>query len=231
MSAELVIKAIEEHADPLRAEHSMRFFKTAKGQYGYGDRFLGLTVPQMRTIAKAHRDLAISDLELLLMSPIHEERLVALLILVDQFGKYPEKRKQIFDFYLSHTKFVNNWDLVDLSAPRIVGIQLLHSNKSLLEKLAASDDLWEKRIAMVATATFIKDEQLMPTLQIAEKLLGDKHDLIHKAIGWMLREVGKKDEAVLEKFLKKHIKQMPRTTLRYAIERFDESKRKHYLAM
>ena len=214
-----------------RAVFSIRFFRTAKGEYAYGDKFLGVTVPDQRLIAKKYKDISLEEIRLLLTSEIHEERLVALLILVNQFEHHKELQKEICDFYLKNTKFINNWDLVDLSAPKILGSYLLNNDKKLLYKLARSNNLWEKRIAIVATYAFIKDGDLAPTLEISKILLQEKHHLIHKAVGWMLREVGKKNEKVLEKFLEKHIKSMPRTTLRYAIERFSQEKRKMYLKM
>ncbi|OGD97460.1 DNA alkylation repair protein [Candidatus Curtissbacteria bacterium RIFCSPLOWO2_01_FULL_38_11b] len=217
-------------ADSKRARILGRFFKTGKGQYGEGDVFLGVTVPQSRKLAKKFGDLKISEIKVLLKSKIHEERLVALLNLVDQFQSADDKnKKQIFDFYLKNTKYVNNWDLVDLTAEKIVGAYLLDKPKSILYKLAKSKNLWERRIAIVATYYFIKNNEFDDTLKIAKLLLFDNHDLLHKAVGWMLREVGKKDQRVLEKFLKENYKNIPRTTLRYAIERFGQKLRQAYL--
>jgi 3-methyladenine DNA glycosylase AlkD len=223
---------IRSQADPKRAKSLSRFFKTGKGQYGQGDKFLGLTVPQSRSIAKKYLDINRTDFAPLLKSKYHEERLIALLILNYKFEKATEdEQHKIFSFYLSNTRYVNNWDLVDSSAPYIVGNYLLNKDTSILYKLAKSDDLWEKRIAIVATLMFIKHNKLTDTLKISKILISDKHDLIHKAVGWSLRELGKKDQKLLENFLKENIRELPRTTLRYAIERFPEPKRKAYLMM
>ncbi len=207
------------------------FFKTGAGQYGEGDVFLGVTVPDSRKIAVKYKCLSFQDTEKLLKSKVHEERLVALLILVHNFNEGKEEgKKKIFNFYLRNTRFVNNWDLVDLSADKIVGLYLLDkSDKRILYKLASSKNLWERRIAIVATFNFIKNGQFKDTLKVAEILLNDDHDLIHKAVGWMLREVGKCSLETEEKFLKKHYKKMPRTMLRYAIERFPNDIRLQYL--
>ena len=216
---------------PERAKHSLRFFRTGPGQYGEGDKFFGLSVPEMRAIAKQHRDLAHDEVLELLQSPWHEDRVVALLLLVDGYKRGDDAwRQKIHRAYLANTRRINNWDLVDMSAGQVVGGHLNATDISLLEKLARSKDLWERRIAIVATFHFIKQKQLAPTLRIAEMLLHDTHDLIHKAVGWMLREVGKKDRAVLDAFLAKHYRDMPRTMLRYAIERHPEATRKRYLA-
>jgi 3-methyladenine DNA glycosylase AlkD len=220
---------IKSQGDPVRAEHSLRFFKTGKGQYGYGDVFLGLSLPQIRLITKKYKDLPLKELKALLHSKIHEERLIALIILVNQFKRNPDDREKIFNFYLNNTKYINNWDLVDVTCPQIVGTYLLDKDKKVLYTLAKSDSLWEKRIAIISTLMFIKNGNFKDTLKISEMLLNDKHDLIHKAVGWCLREVGKKDVKTLDAFLDKHVKAMPRTALRYAIEKFPEPKRQHYL--
>jgi 3-methyladenine DNA glycosylase AlkD len=207
-----------------------RFFKTGKGEYGEGDKFYGIKVPVQRRIAKSHTNIPLNDILVLLNSPIHEERLVSLFILTDQYTKSDEKIKEtIFRFYLKNSKKINNWDLVDLTAPKIVGAHLLNRDKDILFKLAGSTNLWEKRIAILSTYTFIKNLHFKTTFQIAETLLKDNHDLIHKGVGWMLREVGKLNLAEEENFLKTHYKQMPRTMLRYAIEKLPENKRKDYL--
>jgi len=222
-------KELKSKANPKRAKSSQRFFKTGKGEYGEGDRFLGVVVLETRKIAQRYKDLGFKDLRTLLKSKVHEERLAALLILVHQFqgasidGSKITK-KEIFNFYLKNTKYINNWDLVDGSAPKIVGEYLLglasiNGSKKILYKLAESRNLWERRIAILATYAFIRQNKFEEILKIAEMLLNDKEDLIHKAVGWMLREVGKKSQAVLEKFLKKYASKMPRVTLRYAIER------------
>lgn len=223
----------ELHAlgSPERAVHSLRFFKTGPGQYGEGDRFLGLTVPEMRALARKYRDLVDEDALALLDSPWHEDRLVALILLVNAYGRADAaRRRRIHRAYLANTRHINNWDLVDASAGQVVGAHLDHADIALLERLARSKDIWERRIAIVATFAFIKRNEFRPTLTIAAMLIGDSHDLIHKAVGWMLREVGKRDRGVLDRFLKKHYREMPRTMLRYAIERHPESVRRRYLA-
>lgn len=225
-----LIKELKGYAQPEDVEKLGRFFKTGKGEYSEGDSFIGVRVPDMRKVAKGFLEMSFEHLEQLLLDKVHEYRQIALIILVDKFKKAGEREKKlIFDFYLKHAEFVNNWDLVDLSAPTIVGGYLLDRKRDILYKLARSKNLWKRRIAIVATSAFIAKGQFKDTLRIAELLLEDKRDLIHKAVGWMLREVGKKDQKVLEKFLDKHHKQMPRTMLRYAIEKFDERKRKFYM--
>ena len=218
------------HADPEKAKILQRFFKTGKGEHGEGDVFLGLTVPQVRSVSLQFKTLALSDVEQLLKSKFHEERLTALLILVHQFQKGNESVKQVvYEFYLHHTKWINNWDLVDLSAPKIVGSYLLHTPKKILYTLAKSKNVWERRIGVMATYTFIQNNRYDDTLHIAKFLLNDSHDLIHKAVGWMLREIGKRSLKTEETFLRQNYKKMPRTMLRYAIERFPEHKRQTYL--
>lgn len=213
-----------------KAEVLSRFFKTGKGQYGEGDKFLGVMVPETRRIAKKYLRVSFSDIKKLLVSEWHEERLVALLILVERFNLGNESDKKIiYNFYMNNAKKVNNWDLVDLSAHKIVGAYLFDKNKSILYKLAKSNNLWERRISIIATFYFLNNRRYSDTFKISEILLKDDHDLIHKAVGWMLREVGKRNQAEEEKFLKKHYKNMPRTMLRYAIERFDDKKRKFYM--
>lgn len=209
-----------------RAEHSKRFFKTGKGEYGEGDVFLGISVPKVREIAKRYSEISFSNIQELLNSKIHEHRLIAGIILTIKFQKNPE---EVFNFYIKNTKKFNNWDLVDLTAPKIVGEFLKDKNRKILYNLSNSKNLWEKRISIVSTYSFIKKKDFGETLKISQILLKDKHDLMHKAVGWMLREVGKKDEKVLEDFLKLNYKFLPRTTLRYAIERFSEDKRKKFL--
>lgn len=225
-----ITRDIDKLSNKQKTKIYQKFFKTGKGQYAEGDKFIGLTVPQQRQLAKKYHDLPLYQIKKLLKSKIHEYRLTALLILVDQFQNSNDlEKKKIVDYYLKHTRFINNWDLVDLSADKILGSFLLNRNKSTFYKLARSKDLWERRIAIVATFAFIKNSQFAETIKIAEILLSDTHDLIHKAVGWMLREIGKRDEKVLEAFLQKHYKVMPRTMLRYAIERFPEGKRLKYL--
>ena len=230
MSLTEIRKAISKQKNPTQALILQRFFKTEKGEYGEGDIFYGIKVPEQRTIAKQFKDLAFEDLKELIKSKVHEERLIAAFILVDQFKIGDEKKKKIvFDFYLKHKEGINNWDLVDLSAPKIVGAYLIDKEKDLLYKLAHSKDLWEKRISIISTQTFIREHFFEDTLNISKILLHDKPDLIHKAVGWMLREIGNRDLETEEDFLKKHYKKMPRTMLRYAIEKFPEKKRKDYL--
>jgi 3-methyladenine DNA glycosylase AlkD len=213
-----------------RAAVSRRYFKTGPGEYGEGDRFLGLTVPAQHKLARAYRDLARADVLRLLRSPIHEHRLTALLILVSQFERGTEsERQEIHALYLENTRFVNNWDLVDASAPPLVGKHLLQRKRALLDRLARSPLLWERRIAILATLTFIRNDEYDDTLRIVEHLLADEHDLLHKAVGWMLREVAHRDRALVERFLDRHVGAMPRTMLRYAIEKFPERRRQRYL--
>lgn len=214
-----------------KAKSSARFFKTGPGQYGEGDVFIGVTVPEQRKVARQYQDLPLADAEQLLLSSIHEERLVALIILVGQFIRGDEATKEtIYHFYLAHTDRVNNWDLVDSSAEYIVGSWLQNKDKAILVKLAQSESIWERRIAMLATLHYIKQGDPTVALKIAELLLHDKHDLIQKAVGWMLREIGKRcSREVEEAFLLKHYKTMPRTILRYAIEHFPKERREGYL--
>ena len=217
-------------ANPEQAKLLQRFFKTGPGEYGEGDIFLGLKVPALRSIARQHLYLKLNELQQLIISPVHEERLSALMILVIRFPKStPEEKEEIFKFYLKNAKNINNWDLVDLSAPQIMGGYLIDKDKEILKKLSVSKNLWEKRISILATFQFIKEKQFSTSLIIAEKLLNDEHDLIHKAVGWMLREIGKRDLKAEEDFLKSRYNKMPRTMLRYAIEKFPEKKRKAYL--
>jgi 3-methyladenine DNA glycosylase AlkD len=215
--------------NPKKAKILQGFFKTALGQYGEGDIFLGITVPESRKLAIRYSSLPFGDIQALLESNIHESRLIALLILVHNYNKHPEKSSEIYGFYLKNTKHINNWDLVDLSAPKIIGSYLFDKDRAILYKLAKSSDLWEKRISIISTFYFISKHQFQDSLNIAELLLKDKHDLIHKAVGWMLREIGKRSQSAEEQFLKKHYKVMPRTMLRYAIEKFPDSLRKAYL--
>jgi len=227
MTLQEIKEDLQSYASPEKAKILQRFFKTGKGEYGEGDVFLGLKVPETRKIAEKYKELSLLDIQKLLDSKIHEHRLVGLLILVDKYEK--SNNKEIVDFYLANTKNINNWDLVDLTAHKILGHYLLDKDRTLLYNLARSNDLWEKRISIISTFYFIKNNDFKDALKISEILLNDKHDLIHKAVGWMLREIGKRDQKAEEKFLKKYYKKMPRTMLRYAIEKFDEKKRKAYL--
>jgi len=237
-TAKDVIRAIKAKADPVKALSAAGYFKTGKGQYGEGDIFLGLTTPTHQKIAKEFTDLSHPEIAKLLESKIHEYRSVALTILVDQFtkaskAKNEKERTRIVRFYLAHRKGINNWDLVDGSARYIVGAYLFNHPKerTILYKLAKSKNLWDKRIAIISTHYFILQNEHADALAIMEILLKDKHDLIHKAVGWMLREVGKRDLKVEEKFLDKYAATMPRTSLRYAIERFSPARRAFYMKM
>ncbi len=225
-----LLKEIESKADKERAIHSQRYFKTKKGEYGEGDIFIGLTMPQQRSIAKKYFNLGLPKIQELLKSKVHEHRMTGLIILTEKYKRAKDSEKEnIFGFYLNNTKHINNWDLVDVTCPRIVGNFLLNRKKRILYDLVNSENLWEKRIAIISTLAFIAKNEFEDALAISELLLKDNHDLIHKAIGWTLREVGKKDIEVLRKFLKGNYKRIPRTTLRYAIERFDEGERKKFL--
>ncbi len=224
-------KLLRKKTNPKEAAGCQRFFKTGPGQYGEGNIFLGISVPELRLVSKQFKHLSASDLSRLLKSTFHEERMIALFILIDQYQTAnPTRRKKTFDFYVRNIRYVNNWDLVDCSASHIVGHFLHAQDKSLLDKLARSQNLWARRIAIVSTFYFIRKGEFQNTFKIAKILINDKHDLIYKATGWMLREVGKRDQAAEEKFLNEHYLKMPRTMLRYAIERFSDSKRKFYLA-
>ncbi len=222
-------KDLEEKSSPSKAKLLSGFFKTGKGEYGEGDVFIGVKVPEQRAVAKKYANLALSGLQKLLASKIHEHRLTALLILIEKYKKNPSERGKIVEFYLRNTSHINNWDLVDLSSHCILGDYLLDKDVSVLYRLAKSDNIWERRIAIISTAAFIRQNRFEHTLKISEMLLKDTHDLMHKAAGWMLREVGKKNLEAETKFLDKHAPDMPRTMLRYAIEKFNEAQRKKYL--
>ena len=229
MSIKELRKALRAAAIPGKKEILQKFFKTGPGEYAEGDVFLGVVVPDTRRIAKKFIGISEKDILILLKSRIHEERLAALLILVERFSKAShEERQKIINLYLMNVKYVNNWDLVDLTAPKLLGEFLLDKDRDVLDSLANSRNIWERRIAMVATYAFIRKGEYADTLRLAATLLEDKHDLIHKAMGWMLREVGKKDQKMLERFLNKYAAQMPRTALRYAIERFPEERKDNY---
>jgi len=228
--AKEIQKRLKQLANPEHAAVSQRFFKTGPGEYGEGDIFIGVRVPVLRKLSAEFKDLPVSDCKTLLQSPIHEERLLAILIFIRIFKKGQDDiKKRIYELYLKSTKFINNWDLVDTSAEHIVGAYLTDRSKRPLYRLAKSNNLWKRRIAVMATFRFVKDHEFADTLKISEMLIEDRHDLIHKASGWMLREVGKRDLKAEEVFLKTHYKKMPRTMLRYAIERFPEIKRQRYL--
>lgn len=230
LNAKDIQHALREIADPVIAEHSQRFFKTAEGQYGAGDRFLGVRVPNVRKVAQRFRAAPFPVMKSVLRSKYHEERLCALFLLVHRYQRGDDaQRREVFDHYLANTKYVNNWDLVDGSAHQIVGGHLLERSRRPLRRLARSKNLWERRIAIIATYHFIKHEQFDDTLELAAILRDDPEDLIHKAVGWMLREVGNRNRAAEEGFLQAHHQQMPRTMLRYAIEKFPERRRQQYL--
>ena len=223
---EKIKKELNKRADKEKAILLARFFKTGKGQYGEGDVFIGVKVPDQRIVARMFKDASFDDLKKLIKSEVHEHRMTALFILI---FKYKGNKEKCFNFYIKNTKTINNWDLVDLSAPRIVGDYLLDKDRSILYEFAKSNDLWKKRIAVLSTFTFIRENDFKDSLRISEILLNDKHDLIHKAVGWMIREIGKRDIEVEREFLKKHYKKMPRTMLRYAIEKLEEKERKMFL--
>lgn len=225
-------KDFKKYSNPLKAEHSKRFFKTDKGQYGEGDIFLGLTTPELKEIVKKYyKEISLKDLLYFIQSKYHEYRMFGLQCLVYKYGrcKTEKERKEIYDIYIKNTKYINNWDLVDVTCPKIVGEYLKDKDRNILYIFAKSNDLWKQRISIISTFTFIRDNDLKDSLEISKILLNHKHDLIHKAVGWTLREIGKKDLKTEENFLKKYYKDMPRTMLRYAIERFEESKRQKYL--
>ena len=223
-------RELETYADPVKREYLPRFFKTGKGQYGEGDKFLGVVVPNTRQVAKQYKHEPFGVMATLLQSEWHECRLCALLMLVERFKKSDEKgKKEIYDFYLSQTGRINNWDLVDLSAPGIVGEYLKDKPRKDLYRLADSPLLWDQRIAVVSTYTLIKNGDFIDILALSERLLHHKHDLMQKAVGWMLREMGKRDKDLLVQFLEKHCRTMPRTMLRYAIEKFPEEERKEFM--
>jgi 3-methyladenine DNA glycosylase AlkD len=230
MNAHSLLDTLKGLADPEIAAHSLRFFKTGPGEYGEGDKFLGIRVPVLRTIAKSHLALDLEEIAILLGSPYHEVRLIAVLILSLKYPKAdPATQNVIYNFYCEHTHGINNWDLVDSSADKIVGAHLHSRDRAPLYKLGQSENLWERRISIVSTLDFIRKNDFADTLKLSEKLLNDSHDLIHKAVGWMLREVGKRDQDRLLPFLDQHAEIMPRTMLRYAIERLPEPLRLGYL--
>lgn len=232
MTVLIIKKELKKEADSKKAAVLQKFFKTNLGEYGEGDIFLGVAVPKIREIAKKHKTVKLTEVVELLRSKIHEERMTALFIMADKFQLGNEKEKEsIFKTYFKNTKYINNWDLVDLSVDKIIGSYLFNRPKNILYKLAKSKNIWERRMAIIATFNFIKKNKISETLKIAQILLEDKHDLIHKAVGWMLREVGKKDIKAEEDFINKHYKRMSRITIRYAIEKFSEKKRKHYLML
>ncbi|MDR0902046.1 MAG: DNA alkylation repair protein [Opitutaceae bacterium] len=230
MTAKDIQKELEALSTPEKKEFLPRFFKTGKGQYGEGDQFIGVVVPDTRKVAGSHKDISHAGIIKLLHSEYHECRLCALLILVERFKKAKEaERKEIYEFYLSSTRWINNWDLVDLSARDIVGEYLVDKDRAILYRLAGSELLWDQRIAILATFAFIRRGDLDDIFALSKKLLRHRHDLMHKAIGWMLREAGKKDKNKLRGFLDRYHGEMPRTMLRYSIEKFSAEERAHYM--
>ena len=227
---EQVKTELEKLSDPEHAMKLQGFFKTGKGEYGEGDVFIGVRVPDQRRIAKKYRNIPLTDVLELLRSEIHEHRLTALFILTEQFNKGDEEaRRRIVDLYLRNTAYVNNWDLVDSSAHKILGVWLVDKPRGVLYDLAGSESLWERRISIISTFAFINRGDLVDALALAGALVDDGHDLIHKASGWVLREVGKMDQSALEEFLLEYFETMPRTMLRYAIERLPEEWRRFYM--
>lgn len=231
----MILEEIIALANPINASQAQRFFKTAKGEYGEGDQFLGIRVPVLRSIAKKHLHVSDDAIIPLLKNPFHEVRLVALYIWVYQFEKANcIRQKEIFDQYLQHLESINNWDLVDTSTPQIVGVYLQKTpseDRSFLYDFVKSNNLWKRRIAILATFAFIRKNQYQETIKISTMLLNDSHDLIHKAVGWMLREMGKRDIKTLHDFLRMHAPTMPRTMLRYAIEKLSPPERQYYLSL
>jgi 3-methyladenine DNA glycosylase AlkD len=230
MKAQDIQRRLKKIGNSEHAAISQRFFKTGPDEYGEGDIFIGIRVPVLRKLVSEIQDLPFREIEILLRSPIHEERLLAILLLVHIFNKGDDEvKKDVYDLYLKSTEFINNWDLVDVSAEHIVGAYLMDKNKRPLYRLAKSKNLWDRRISIMATFHFVKRHEFSETLKISNMLISDRHDLIHKACGWMLREIGKRDLKTEETFLKEHYKKMARTMLRYAIEKFPENKRQRYL--
>ena len=225
-----IIAHLNDLSDSEIAEHSQRFFKTGKGEYGYRDKFLGIRVPVLRKTAKLFQDISVTEIQKILKSEYHEVRLLSLLIMVGQYSKADKNKKEkIYNLYIKNTKYVNNWDLVDSSAHYIIGPWLIDKDRSILYEFVNSKSLWERRISIMSTFYFIKNGEFGDTLKLSEILINDSEDLIHKAVGWMLREVGSRNQEVEERFLKQHYNQMPRTMLRYSIEKFSKGRRHQYL--
>jgi len=230
MTAKDIQKVLRSLANPEIAEHSQHFFKTGIGEYGEGDKFLGIRIPMLRKLLKEFKTTSLKQILILLKSAYHEERLFSLLLLVDKFKISDVHEKAvIYDLYINNTKYINNWDLVDSSANHIAGAYLDDKDKQPIYQLALSDSLWERRIAIISTFHLIRKNEFYDALEISALLLGGSEDLVHKAVGWMLREIGKRDITAEKTFLDKHYKEMPRTMLRYAIERFQKKERKAYL--
>lgn len=230
---QLVLKELEKYIDKKKSVDLARFFKTGKGEYGEGDKFLGITVPNIRKVVKEFRTLSLDELKEFLYSEYHEHRMFAVLVLTCQYEskrlQISQTKEEIYNFYLEHRKQINNWDLIDVTCPHIIGAHLYDKDRAILYEFANSSNLWEKRISIISTFAFIKKNQFDDTLAIADILLDDKHDLIHKAVGWAIRNVGIKDESRMIEFLKARYKSMPRTMLRYAIEKLDEDLRQKFL--
>lgn len=232
MTADFILNELQSVANPEKAAFLQRFFKTGPGQYAEGDLFLGIVAPITRNIAKINKQTPLEEVQKLVESPYHEARLCALVIIVEKFKRAsPEEKQILYEFYLTNRTYINNWDLVDVTCPHVVGAWLLDQDRSILYDLAKSEVLWDQRIAMISTVTFIKNRQFSDALNLAEYFLTHTHDLMHKAVGWMLREIGKKDREVLSEFLDAHAANMPRTALRYAIERYPEDQRQYYLKL
>lgn len=230
MTAAFILQELKSIANPEKARFLQGFFKTGPGQYAEGDVFLGIVTPLTRNIARVNRETPLGELQLLMESPYHEARLCALVIVTLQYKKADEKkRKELFDFYLNNTSRINNWDLVDITCPHVVGMYLLDKDRSVLYELAKSTLLWEQRIAMISTVTFIRKGDFIDAFTLIERLKTHKHDLMHKAVGWMLREIGKKDREALTAYLEAHATELPRTALRYAIEHYPEDQRQSFL--
>ena len=229
-SADILSKLLSV-SNPKQAAFLQRFFKTKPGQYAEGDMFLGIRVPVLREIAKANRATPLEEIAILIQNPYHEARFCALLLLMDHFKRSKEvaEKERCFQFYLQHTAYINNWDLVDVSCTHIIGSWLMDKDRQILYRLAESKNMWEQRIAIVSTLAFVRKGQFHDTLELVKKLITHPHDLIHKAMGWVLREVGKKERLLLTTFLNEHATRLPRTTLRYAIEHYPEEERKAFL--
>ena len=230
MTAAFVFEELKSMANPEKVAYLQRFFKTGPGEYAEGDLFLGLMNPQTRSIAKANKSLPISELQILLENRYHEARLCALVIATERYKRAkPVEKKELYDFFIKNTRYINNWDLIDDTCPHVIGEYLLDKDRSILYKFAKSKNLWEQRIAIISSRTFVRNGDFKDTIVLAEMLIDHKHDLMHKAVGWMLREIGKRDKETLSEFLEKYATKMPRTALRYAIEHYPEPERQYFL--
>ena len=230
MTAAFVFEELKLMADPEKAVHLQRFFKTGPGEYAEGDLFLGVVNPLTRSIAKANKSLPISELQILVKNKYHEARLCALVIATERYKKAkPAEKKELYDFFIKNTRYIDNWDLVDVTCPHVIGAYLLDKDRSILYEFAKSKNLWKQRIAIISSGTFVRNRDFTDTIALAEILMDHKHDLMHKAVGWMLREIGKRDKETLSEFLEKYATKMPRTALRYAIEHYPEPERQYFL--